>query len=159
MYGCYGHRKYLWKTSFLSHFILLIYLSIFNLKALKFIILIQAHDPIKYLVWKHVSNISKTTFIVRNKEGIDIKIHLYENQKISKSFLLRVLYINKNELICKKLHINSRKTKEFLWFFSPWVLLRDGAWLITYWYIIYINCLLANFKHDQENTTFPDRSV
>lgn len=43
-----------------------------------------------------------------------MKIHLYENQKISKSFRVRVLYISKNELICKKLHINSRKTKEFL---------------------------------------------
>lgn len=32
-----------------------------------------------------------------------MKIHLYENQKISKSFHLRVLYISKNELICKKL--------------------------------------------------------
>lgn len=89
--GCMGAMD-IEKTSFLSHFILLIYLSIFNLKALKFIILIQAHDPIKFLVWKHVSNISKTTFIVRNKEGIDMKIHLYENQKISKSFLLSFVY-------------------------------------------------------------------
>lgn len=88
LYGWYGHRKYIWKPAF---FLILYYWFIypfFNLKALKFIILVQTQ--LSFIVWKHVSNITKTTtFIVRNKEGIDMKIHLYEKQKISKSFLLR----------------------------------------------------------------------
>ena len=80
LYGWYGHRKYLWKPAF---FLILYYWFIypfFNLKALKFIILIQTQ--LSFIVWKHVSNITKTTtFIVRNKEKLIWKLIYMRSRK------------------------------------------------------------------------------